>query len=279
MSKGKFCKCMAAFSMVICIFGYFAGCSTALQRGDQAETITMAGSTSMEKLADALSESFMAEYPYVTVTAEFTGSSAGIESVLAGRSDIANCSRTLREEERALGAVEAVVAVEGIAVITDVSNTVTSLTTEQLTDIYMGKIRNWSELGGTYEAIVVIGREAGSGTRETFEELLGIKYMCTYANELDSTGAVMARTASTPGAIGYVSRDVLDDTVKTLSIDGFEPTEQSISEGDYPLSRPLFMVTKGEISAQKKPVQELFAYLHSEKGREVVECVGLIVPK
>lgn len=250
-----------------------------MQGGNQTETITMAGSTSMEKLADALSESFMAEYPTVTVTAEFTGSSAGIESVLAGSADIANCSRTLKEEERTLGMVETIVALEGITVITDASNIVTSLTREQLTDIYIGKIRNWRELGGADEAIVVIGREAGSGTRMVFEELLGIEGMCAYANELDSTGAVMARTASTPGAIGYVSRDVLNDTVQVLLINGFEPTDQNISEGNYPLSRPLFMVTKGEVSVQKKAVQELFAYLHSEKGRELIECVGLIAPE
>ena len=299
MRKAKFSKFMVILSMMY-IPWYLVSCGAsdifstgnikqefireneearaALQERNQSETITMAGSTSMEKLAGALAEAFMEEYADVTVTAEFTGSSAGIGSVLAGIVDIGNSSRALKEEEKAMGAVENIVAVEGIAVITDASNIVTSLTQEQLTDIFTGKIRNWSELGGADEVIVVIGREAGSGTRETFEELLRIEYMCAYANELDSTGAVLARTASTPGAIGYISRDVLNDTVQVLTIDGFEPTDRYISEGSYPLSRPLFMVTKGEIADQKKAVQELFAYLRSEKGKRLIEAVGLIVP-
>lgn len=241
-------------------------------------TITMAGSTSMEKFANALAESFMNKYPDVTVTVEFTGSSTGIESVLAGRVDIGNSSRYLKDEEKAYGAVENIVALDSIVLITDASNTTTSLSTEQLVGIYTGVIRNWSEVGGDDEAIVVVGREAGSGTREGFEELLGIKDMCAYANELDSAGAVMARVALTPGAIGYVSPDVLDDTVLTLSLDGTEPTEENIKAGNYLLSRPFVMVTKGEISAQSKTVRELFVYLKSEEGQELIRTVGLIVP-
>ncbi len=301
MEKDKFSRTMLLFGIIICIIGYFEGCGlpdifpeenikqaiirenekarAALQSRDRSETIIMAGSTSMEKLANALAESFMDEHPDVTVTAEFTGSSAGIESVLTGIVDIGNSSRGLKEDEKVLGAVDNIVAIEGIAVITDTSNAVTSLTMEQVADIYTGKIRNWSKLGGADEAIVVIGREAGSGTRETFEKLLGIEYLCAYANELDSTGAVMARAASTPGAIGYVSRDVLNDTVQVLAIDGFQPTDRHISRGSYPLIRPLVMVTKGEIANQKKAVRELFAYLHSEKGKNLIKAVGLIVPE
>lgn len=241
-------------------------------------TITMAGSTSMEKLANAVAESFMVKYPGVTVTAEFTGSSAGIEAVLAGSVDIGNSSRSLKEEEKSSGAVENIVAIDGIAVITDPSNTAVALTTGQLTDIYTGEIRNWSEAGGADEAIVVIGREAGSGTRGAFEELLGIEDACAYANELDSTGAVMAKVASTPGAIGYVSLDVLDASVKALSIDGTEPTEENIKAGSYLLSRPFVMATNGEISEQGDAVQELFAYLDSEEGQELIGTVGLIIP-
>lgn len=240
--------------------------------------ITMAGSTSMEKFANALAESFMIKYPGVTVTVEFTGSSTGIESVLAGRVDIGNSSRYLKDEEKSSGAVENIVALDGIAVITDASNTTASLSTEQLIGIYTGKIRNWSEVGGDDEAIVVVGREAGSGTREGFEELLGIKDMCAYANELDSAGAVMARVALTPGAIGYVSPDVLDDTVLALSLDGAEPTEENIKAGNYLLSRPFVMVTKGEISVQRETIQEMFVYLKSEEGQELIRAVGLIVP-
>lgn len=241
-------------------------------------TITMAGSTSMEKFANALAESFMAKYPGVTVTAEFTGSSAGIEAVLAESVDIGNSSRNLKDEEKLAGAVENIVALDGIAVITDTSNTVTTLSTEQLVGIYTGKVRNWSEVGGEDEAIVVIGREAGCGTREVFEELLGIKDICVYANELNSTGAVMARVAATPGAIGYVSLDVLNNTLHVLYIGDIEPTEENIRTGNYLLCRPFIMITKGEISEQSKAVQEIFAYLKSKEGQELIKAVGLIVP-
>lgn len=239
-------------------------------------TITMAGSTSMEKLANATAESFMAKYPDVTVTAEFTGSSAGVESVLAGSVDIGNSSRNLKDEEKAAGAVENIVAIDGIAVVTDKDNTVTGLDKQQLIDIYTGKIKNWSEIGGADQAIVVIGREAGSGTRGAFEEILEVVDGCTYASELDSTGAVMAKVASTPGAIGYVSLDVVDDTVIALDLDGVAATAENIKAGKYFMSRPFVMATKGEISEQSEAVQALFEYLASDEGKELITSVGLI---
>ncbi len=239
-------------------------------------TITMAGSTSMEKLANATAESFMAKYPDVTVTAEFTGSSAGVESVLAGSVDIGNSSRNLKDEEKAAGAVENIVAIDGIAVVTDKDNAVTGLEKQQLIDIYTGKIKNWSEVGGADQAIVVIGREAGSGTRGAFEEILEIVDSCTYASELDSTGAVMAKVASTPGAIGYVSLDVVDDTVIALDLDGVAATAENIKAGKYFMSRPFVMATKGEISEQSEAVQALFDYLASDEGKELITSVGLI---
>lgn len=295
MKKSRKTKMLAVLGMTVCMLGGLTGCGKTVDFVPSQDmiqaftdenkaaqsltgTITMAGSTSMEKFANALAESFMNKYPGVTVTAEFTGSSTGIESVLAGRVDIGNSSRYLKDGEKSSGAVENIVALDGIALITDTSNTTTSLSTKQLIGIYTGRIRNWSEVGGDDKAIVVVGREAGSGTREGFEELLGIKDMCAYANELDSAGAVMARVALTPGAIGYVSPDVLDDTVRTLSIDGAEPTEESIKAGNYLLSRPFIMVTKGEISAQSETVQEMFAYLKSKEGQELIRAVGLIVP-
>lgn len=241
-------------------------------------TVTVAGSTSMEKFANALAESFMIKYPGVTVTVEFTGSSAGIESVIAGRADIGNSSRNLMDDEKSLGAVENVAAIDGIAIITDISNITTTLTTEQLAGIYKGEIRNWNEVGGNDQAIVVVGRESGSGTRDAFEELLEIEDVCAYANELDSTGAVKARVALTPGAIGYVSTDVLDHTILTISLDGIEPTEENIRAGSYLLGRPFIMVTNGEISAQSKEVQGMFEYLKSEEGQELIRAVGLVVP-
>lgn len=243
---------------------------------DLSGTVSMAGSTSMEKLANALAESFMAAYPGVTVTAEFTGSGAGIEAVTAGSVDIGNASRYLTDEEKAAGIAENIVAIDGIAVVVDTANEVAGLTSDQLASIYKGEVTNWSEVGGSDQPIVVVGREAGSGTRSAFEELLAIEDQCAYANELDSTGAVMAKVASTPGAIGYVSLDVLDDTVKTVAVDDVEPTVENIKGGTYALSRPFVMATKGEISEQSEAVQAIFTYLASDEGKALVESVGLI---
>ena len=243
---------------------------------DLSGTVSMAGSTSMEKLANALAESFMAAYPGVTVTAEFTGSGAGIEAVTAGSVDIGNASRNLTEDEKAAGIAENIVAIDGIAVVVDTANEVAGLTSDQLASIYKGEVTNWSEVGGADQPIVVVGREAGSGTRSAFEELLAIEDQCAYANELDSTGAVMAKVASTPGAIGYVSLDVLDDTVKTVAVDDVEPTVENIKGGTYALSRPFVMATNGEISEQSEAVQAIFTYLASDEGKALVESVGLI---
>lgn len=239
-------------------------------------SITMAGSTSMEKLANALAEAFMEIHPDVSVQAEFTGSSAGVEAVLGGQSDIGNSSRNLKDDEKSAGAVENIVAIDGIAVVTDPANAASDLTKDQLIQIYTGEVKNWSEVGGEDLPIVVVGREAGSGTRGAFEEILEIEDMCQYANELDSTGAVMAKVASTPGAIGYVSLDVIDDTVKAMKIGGVEANEANIKDGSYILSRPFVMATKGEISEQNELVQALFDYVYSAEGQELVKSVGLI---
>ncbi|MDF2942838.1 MAG: putative secreted protein [Herbinix sp.] len=240
-------------------------------------TITMAGSTSMEKLANAAAESFMNKYPKVTVSAEFIGSGAGIEAVLAKTVDIGNSSRNLKESEISSGAVENIVAIDGIAVVLDNSNTVTNLTKDQLVQIYTGAINNWSAVGGADQPIVVVGREAGSGTRGAFEELLEIVDLCKYSNEINSTGGVMAKVASTPGAIGYVSLDVVDDTVIASKVEGVEATEENIKAGSYLLSRPFVMATIGEISAQSEQVQAFFEYLKSDEGKELIKSVGLIV--
>ena len=249
------------------------------ETADLSGSITMAGSTSMEKYANALAEVFMEKYPNVSVQAEFTGSSAGVEAVLAGQCDIGNSSRNLKDEEKEKGAAENIVAIDGIAVVTDPSNTAADLTKDQLTEIYTGKVTNWKDVGGSDMPVVVVGREAGSGTRGAFEEILGVEDACAYANELDSTGAVMAKVASTPGAIGYVSLDVIDDTVKVLTLDGTEATEENIKSGDYFLSRPFVMATKGEISEQSDLVKALFDFVYSDEGSELVKSVGLIAVK
>ena len=243
---------------------------------DLSGSISMVGSTSMEKFANALSEAFMEKYPKVTVTAEFVGSGAGIEAVSNGTADIGNSSRNLKDEEKAKGVAENIVAIDGIAVVVDPANTVEDLTKDQLTSIYDGTVTNWKDVGGNDAPIVVVGREAGCGTRGAFEELLKLEDACKYSNELDSTGAVMAKVASTPGSIGYVSLDVLADTVKALKLDGAEPTEENIKAGKYFLSRPFVMATKGEISEQSDLVKALFDFIYSDEGSELVKSVGLI---
>lgn len=245
---------------------------------DLSGTVTLAGSTSMEKLANAMNEAFMEKYSNVSATAEFTGSSAGIESLTAGSVDIGDASRALSDDEKSQGVVENIVAIDGIAVITDTANTVTDIKSEDLAKVYTGEITNWKDLGGPDEQIVVIGREAGSGTRDAFEELMDVKDSCKYAQELDSTGAVLAKVAATPGAVGYVSLDVLDDTVNGLKINSVEPTEDNILAGDYVLQRPFVMATKGEISEQSKQVQAYFDFINSADGQNVIKSVGLIIP-
>ena len=253
-----------------------AGNSATESDAELTGSITMIGSTSMEKLANALAETFMEKNPGVTVSAEFVGSSAGIEAVLNKTADIGNSSRNLKDEEKQNGAVENVVAIDGIAVCVDASNTVKDLTKEQLADIYTGKVTNWKDLGGSDTPIVVVGREAGSGTRDAFEELVGVKDACTYANELDSTGAVIAKVASTPGAIGYASLDAVDDSVITVALEGVEATAENIKAGNYFLSRPFVMATNGEIEAQSELVKAWFEFVLGEEGQSVAATLGLI---
>lgn len=239
-------------------------------------TIRLAGSTSMEKLSNAWAESFMEKYPDIRVTVEFVGSSAGVEAVLSGGSDIGNSSRSLRPDEKAGGAVENLVAVDGIVICVDPTNKITELTLRQLSDIYTGVVTNWSVLGGADLPTVVVGREAGSGTRVAFEEVLGVADQCDYANELDSTGAVMARVASTPGAIGYISMDMVNDSVRILSLEGVEPSAENIGNGRYPLSRPFVMATRGEIAQQDQLVQMWFDHIYSEEGQSIAEQLGFV---
>ena len=237
-------------------------------------TISLAGSTSMQKLADALAETFMEANSGVTVTVEYSGSSAGIESLLNGSCDIGDASRNLKDSEKSGGAVENIVAIDGIAVIVDKNNTVAGLTKQQLSDIYTGAVTNWSEVGGSDTPIVVVGREAGSGTRGAFEEILKVEDACKYAVECDSTGAAMAKVASTEGAIGYVSLGSLNDTVKALKIDGEEATEQNIKDGKYKICRPFNIATKK--GADNELAKDFISYIMSKEGQQVISDNGYI---
>ncbi len=246
---------------------------------DLSGTIQLDGSTSMQKVAAALQEAFMEKYPNVTVNVEYSGSGTGIANLIAGTVDIGNSSRSLKDEETSEGAVENVIAIDGIAVIVNTANTLTNITSEDLAKVYTGEITNWSELGGADEPIVVIGRESGSGTRSAFEELLEIEDACQYAQELDSTGSVLSTVVATEGAIGYVSLDVVDETVVALQLDGVDASEEEILAGNYALSRPFVMATMGEISEQSELVQAWFEFVESDEGQEIISGLGLILPQ
>lgn len=249
-----------------------------------AGCLQLVGSSSMERYASALAEGFMERYPGVDVILQFTGSSAGIASVTGGSADIGMSSRYLTEEEKAAGAVENIVGTDCIAICANPVNGIGALTGEQLSRLYTGEIVFWSQLGGSGLPVVLIGREAGSGTRRAFEEVLGLADRCTYANELDSTGAVLARIEVTPGAVGYVSLEAADrmrrgaegkgeaDAVCTiLSLDGTVPSAENVDNGSYPLYRPFIMVTRGEAGDGNELVREWFAYVESEEGRRIAE--------
>ena len=250
---------------------------------DLSGSIAMAGSTSMEKLANAVAEAFMEKYPGVSVTAEFTGSSAGIESLEGGSVDIGNSSRSLKDEEKAAGCVENIVAIDGIAVVLDPANTVTDLTQDQLVQIYKGEVTNWKDLGGSDEPIVVVGREAGSGTRGAFVELTGVEEKDADGNKVDnttsnaiisnSTEIMMTTVSGDEYAIGYSSTGSLNDTVKALNVDGVEPTAANIKDGKYSLSRPFNIATKG---TPGKLAQDFIDYIMSKDGQKVVEDNGYI---
>lgn len=282
MKKKNVVLAAVAAAVVTMVAGCGNQAANNTSQGDGSQTtgkvtgsFTMAGSTSMEKMARATNEVFMNTYPGTNVTAEFIGSGAGIESVLSGSAKVANVSRNLTDEEKTEGIVENIVAIDGIGVVVNPSNEVDDLTKEQLADIYTGEIKNWSEVGGSDEPIVVIGREASSGTREAFESILELEE-CSYSNELDNTGAVIAKVSAVKGAIGYVSLDVIDDSVKALKMDGVEATAENIKNGTYFLQRPFVMGTKGEIEEQEDIIQAYFEFLQSDEGKAVIEQVGLI---
>ena len=246
-------------------------------------SISMSGSTSMEKFGNALAESFMEKYPDVTVTVEFTGSSAGVEAALSGASDIGNSSRNLKDEEKSAGAVENIVAIDGIAVAVDPKNTVTDLTKDQLISIYTGEVKNWSDLGGENMPIVVVGREAGSGTRGAFIELFGIEEKngdekvdntTDEAQITNSTSVMLTTVAGDDYAIGYVSLGALDDSVKAVKIDGAEATADNVKSGDYKVSRPFNIATKE--GSESELAKDFISFILSKEGQAVVAENGYI---
>ena len=238
-------------------------------------TVATDGSTSMEKVIGALGEAFMEANPDTTFTYNPTGSGSGIQAVQEGRCDIGLSSRALKDAEKEAGLTETVLAYDGIAMIVNPANPVEDLSLEQIADIYTGKITNWSEVGGNDSQIVLIGREAGSGTRGGFEEIVGVVDACQYRQELSSTGDVITTVAQNPDAIGYASLASVKDTVKALKVAGVTPTEATVKDGTYTIQRPFVLATKtGE--KLNDVAQAFFDYATSADASEIITAAGAV---
>ena len=238
-------------------------------------TVSTDGSTSMEKVIGALGEAFMEANDQVTFTYNPTGSSSGIQAVQEGRCDIGLSSRALKDAEKASGLTETILAYDGIAVIVNPENTVEDLTLEQIAAIYTGEVTNWSEVGGADAEIVLIGREAGSGTRGGFEEIVDVEDACKYRQELSSTGDVIATVAQNPGAIGYASLASVKDTVKAVKVAGVAPSEATVKDGSYAIQRPFVLATKEGVQLGDA-AQAFFDYVTSADAGEIIVAAGVV---
>ena len=232
------------------------------------------GSTSMEKVIGALGEAYE-QKTGITVTYNPTGSGSGIKAVEEGRCDIGLSSRALKEEEKAAGLAETILAYDGIAVIVNPANPVNELSLEQIAQVYTGEITNWSQLGGDDAEIVLIGREAGSGTRDGFESIPGTSDACQYRQELTSTGDVITTVAQNPNAIGYASLASVKDTVKALVVEGVTPSEETVKDGSYLVQRPFVLVTKEGV-ALSAAAQDFFNYITSTEANEIIAGAGVV---
>ena len=241
----------------------------------EAKTVSTDGSTSMEKVIGALGEAFEAENSGTTFTYNPTGSGSGITAVLEGRCDIGLSSRALKDDEKAQGLTETVLAYDGIAIIVNPSNTVEDLTVDRIASIYTGEVTNWSEVGGADGEIVLIGREAGSGTRDGFESITGTKDACKYRQELTSTGDVITTVANNPNAIGYASLASVKDTVKALKVGGVTPTEDTVKDGTYLIQRPFVFVTKTDTKLSDT-AQKFFDYAMSSAAASIISKAGAV---
>ena len=238
-------------------------------------TVSTDGSTSMEKVIMSLGESFQAEHKGITVGYNPTGSGSGITAVSEGRCDIGLASRALKDDEKAAGLKETTLALDGIAIIVNPENKVSDLTIEQIAKIYTGEITNWKDVGGDDAEIVLIGREAGSGTRDGFESITDTKDSCKYRQELTSTGDVITTVAGNPNAIGYASLASVKDTVKALSVNGVAPSEATVSDGSYEVQRPFVLVTKDGVELSKA-AQLFFDYATSKDAAEIISAAGAV---
>lgn len=238
-------------------------------------TVSTDGSTSMEKVINSLGESFMAMNKDVKFTYNPTGSGSGIQAVSEGRCDIGLSSRALKDDEKASGLVETVVALDGIAIVVNTENPVSDLDIDTIAKIYTGEITNWKDVGGNDAEIVLIGREAGSGTRDGFESITGTKDACQYRQELTSTGDVINTVSQNPDAIGYASLSAVGDSVKALTVGGVEATEATVKDGSYVVQRPFVLVTK-EGTKLSPAAQAFFDYALSADAASIIAAAGAV---
>lgn len=273
-------KIIGTIVLATSVGAIFAGCGAGAGSSDtttkQAEggTVTTDGSTSMSKVIGALSEAYESNTG-VTVTYNATGSGSGIQAVQEGRCDIGLSSRSLKDEEKAKGLQETTLALDGIAIIVNPENPVSDMSLDTITKIYTGEISNWKDAGGNDSEIVLIGREAGSGTRDGFESITYTKDKCKYRQELTSTGDVIATVASNPSAIGYASLSAIKDNVKALKVNGVAPSEETVKDGSYVVQRPFVLVTMKdkELSENAKNFME---YITSKSANEIISGAGVV---
>lgn len=258
----------------------FTGCGSkdggaADSDGAAGGTVSTDGSTSMEKVIGGLAEAFEAANEGTTVTYNPTGSGSGITAVSEGRCDIGLSSRSLKDDEKAEGLKETVLAYDGIAIIVHPDNPINNLDLETIAKLYTGEITNWKDAGGSDAEVVLIGREAGSGTRDGFESITGTADKCQYRQELTSTGDVITTVSQNPNAIGYASLASLKDSVKALTVGGVAPSEETVKDGSYVVQRPFMLVTK-EGTALSETAQKFFDYATSADAAGIIAKAGAV---
>ena len=270
-------KIITVLCAAVMALSLFAGCGQKANDNGTTTggTVSTDGSTSMEKVIGALGESFMEANSGTTFTYNPTGSGSGIQAVSEGRCDIGLSSRALKDDEKASGLKETIVALDGIAIIVNPQNPVKDLSLEQIAKIYTGEITNWKDVGGEDAEIVRIGREAGSGTRDGFESITKTKDACQYRQELTSTGDVITTVSQNPNAIGYASLAAIKDSVKALTVNGVAPTEATVKDGTYLVQRPFVLVTK-EGAALSETAQKFFDFAISADAASIISAAGAV---
>lgn len=270
-------KIISTIALATSIGAVFAGCGAGASdniTGNAGGTVTTDGSTSMSKVIGALSEAYESDIG-VTVTYNATGSGSGIQAVQEGRCDIGLSSRSLKDEEKAKGLEETTLALDGIALVVNPENPVSDLDLETISKIYTGEISNWKDVGGNDSDIVLIGREAGSGTRDGFESITYTTDKCQYRQELTSTGDVIATVASNPNAIGYASLSAVKGSVKALKVAGVAPSEETVKDGSYVVQRPFVLVTVKD-KALSENAKKLMEFVTSKSANDIISGAGVV---